>query len=534
MTTQKPTPEVMSLQIGKFGVLVNGELYDVPPGMPFCPLTIPANDEPEFCEWAIHHFSRNPETGPDTLRILTPDGAAGVSNEAESVEFRLPRFDIFTTFIPNANLTAFAIGASGEVRSIPDTPEARTLFEALFERNKSNGFPTPDFRTAPKTRRKLPKSIPHATFPEAKAGALAISDGRDRRDWRTVEGALALLHSPKRAAHQVRFEPNNILADWWGKSPASAEILWEELQKMDMDSVMLYHVTLANILFDPKARFTASIDDLIKAIGREGEAKRSAASRADWRRKVWRALLLFDSLAIIGARSGTWREPGSAGQKRDKMAPEKLISRDALFRIIGTRETQGSFDNSEPPKEVSLVPGEWLMQFHGNREILSEFGDVLKIAAIPRGKAAGNWAACAGLMLNQLWRERAAKAARKRAGKGETLDFGTFTRRQLLERTLRSDHDISAMLQDSKNAGRCRDYWKAAIKQLKSAGIIGHYSEGEESAHEDWRERWLDQPLDIRPKTAMPQALKINADAAKARARTPRKKAPKLEMSPEK
>lgn len=382
----------------------------------------------------------------------------------------------------------------------------------------------------PQPRRKLPLSLAYHTFPEAKAGALAISDGRDGRNWRPIEGTLALLHAPKSAAHQVRFEPNNILVTWWGEPPANAESLWEELKKMDMDSVMLYHVALANILFDPKARFTASLDELIKAIGREGEAKRSAEKRAEWRRKVWRTLLLFDSLAIIGARSGTWRERGSQGEKRDKMAAEKLISRDALFRIIGTRETQGSFDNSEPPKEVSLVPGEWLMQFHGNREILSDFGDVLKIAAIPRGKAAGNWAACVGLMLNQLWRERAHKATRKRAGNAETLDFGTFTRRQLLEKTLRSDHDVNEILSDPKGRKeRAQSYWKEAITKLKKAGVIGHYAQGVEPAHEDWRERWLDQPLDIRPKSAMPQALEIKASADKARRRTPRKKPPKLE-----
>lgn len=374
-------------------------------------------------------------------------------------------------------------------------------------------------------RRKLPRALPYPTFGEAKAGALAISDGRDGRDWRSIEGAIAVLHAPSRASHQVRFEPNNLLVTWWGKPLTNPETLWDELKKMDMDSVMLYQVTLANILFDPKARFTASLDELIKAIGREGEAKRSAQSRAEWRQKVWRTLLLFDSLSVIGARNGTWREPGSAGETRAKMPADKLISRDPLFRIIGTRETeQGSFDKSEPPKEVSLVPGEWLMQFHGNREMLSDFGDVLKIAAIPRGKAAGNWAACIGLILTQLWRERAAKATRKRAGSAQTLDFGSFTRRQLLAKTLRSDHDVDTLINDPEGRGaRVRGYWKAAIQELKNADVIGHYAEGEEPGHEDWRERWLDQPLDIRPKTAMQNALEINASATKARARTTRK-----------
>lgn len=479
-----------------------------------------------------------PTEAPDSL-ILQLDN---VSVEVGGVLTPLPTQKGFsatfkTTFFPTSDGILCVIAGEEILLEINARthPDGADELAKMKLRNELAGFFLPEISAPKSARRKLPLAVPYATFPEAKAGALAISDGRDRRDWRTVEGAFALLHAPKRATHQVRFEPNNILATWWGESPANAESLWEELQKMDMDSVMLYHVALANILFDPKARFTASLDEMIKAIGRDGEAKRSATNRAEWRRKVWRALLLFDSLAIIGARSGTWREPGSSGEKREKMAGEKLVSRDALFRIIGTRETQGSFDNSEPPKEVSLVPGEWLMQFHGNREILSEFGDVLKIAAIPRGQAAGNWAACIGLMLNQLWREKAAKAARKRAGKVETLDFGTFTRRQLLEKTLRSDHDVSKLLEDPKGrGGRVQDYWREAISKLKKAGVIGHYSQGVETAHGDWREQWLDQPLDIRPKSAMPQALEINASATKARARTPRKKVPKLEVSAEK
>lgn len=405
----------------------------------------------------------------------------------------------------------------------------------IFDLRDDARVVTPPIDAPTKAHRKLPTALPYPTFAEAKAGTLAISDGRDGRDWRPIQGTIAALHATENAAHQVRFEPNDLLVAWWGKPLTDQQTLWDELKEMDMDSVMLYQVTLANILFAPKARFTASLDELIRAIGREGEAKRSAASRTGWRSKVWRTLLLFDSLAVIGARSGTYREATSEGGKRAKMPAEKLVSRDPLFRIVGTRETeQGSFDKSEPPVEVSLVPGEWLMQFHGNREVLHDFGDVLKIAAIPRGKATGNWAACIGLMLTQSWRERAAKATRKRAGEVETLNFGTFTRRQLLAKTLRSDHDVDALINDKKGRGpRVRDYWKTAIQELKNADVIGHYAEGEEPKHEDWRERWLDQRLDIRPKTAMQDALKINASATKARARTTRRTKPQGRTSAE-
>jgi hypothetical protein len=398
------------------------------------------------------------------------------------------------------------------------------LREFLAKDNAARGSSTSN--ATPQTRQDrqpLPKQLSQATFIEARATVHAISDGRDGRHWRTVDGALALLHYPPKADHQVRFEPNNLLVTWWGNPTPGIKTLWDELASLEFDAVVTFKVTLAAILHEPKARWATSIDDIIKLIGRDTDARRSKAERQKWRRKVWRWLLFFDSLAVIGARPGTWKEPAPKGQKGDRMPREKLVSRDPLLRIVGTRDTeQGSFDKSEPPKEVSLVPGEWLMQFHGDRRFLAEFGDVLNIASIARGKPSGAWAACIGFMLQQLWREEASHAKRNRVGeeKHETLAYRAFTRRELLTGTLRSGHDINEILSDPKSSHRAREYWTGAIKELKRRGIIGHYAEGNAPSHDDWREAWLDQPLYIRPKAALMQdALEISHSADEARKR---------------
>lgn len=374
----------------------------------------------------------------------------------------------------------------------------------------------------------LPAVLSQPTFLEARQFANAISDGRDLRNWDTIQGAVALLHSPPYAKHGTRFEPNSLMLNWWGVSITEPQALYDELGRLDFDAVILFQVTLSAILHTEKARLSnISLDSIIKLIGRDTDARRSKKSREEWRYKVWRWLVIFDSMAVYGTRSGTWKEPGSNGDKREKMDEQALYSRDPLIRIVGTRDTeQGTFDGSAPPKEVSIVPGEWLMKFHGNREILSDMGNVLQIAEIARGKPSGAWAACAGLMLNQLWREEAARAERGRTSRGKetktvVLKFRPFTRRELLGGTVRSDYDVNAVLSDSKNGHRARDYWVEAVKELQKRKIIGHYSELKSPPNNDWREEWLDQPLDIRPMAeTLENALIIHDAAVEAKKRS--------------
>jgi hypothetical protein len=403
------------------------------------------------------------------------------------------------------------------------------LRDLLGEKLKPKG-------TALESRATLPVILPHPTFIEARQFTGAISDGRDGRHWGEIPGAFALLHCPPKSQHQTRFEPNAMMLNWWGVSSAQPQALFDELARLDFDAVILFQVTLSAILHTEKARWSnVSLDSIIKLIGRDTDARRSSESREKWRRKVWRWLVLFDSMAVYGTRPGRWREPGTKGEKRAKMDTQALYSRDPLIRIVGTRDTeQGTFDGSAPPKEVSIVPGDWLMQFHGNRELLSEMGNVLQIAQISRGKPSGAWAACAGLMLNQLWREGATRATKGRNSRGkdtktEVLKFRPFTRRELLAETVRSDYDVHAILNDPKNRReRVETYWKEATKELKKRGVIGYYAELKGRAGDNWREEWLDQPLDIRPVgETLENALTIHDTAAKLKQRSKPRATPK-------
>lgn len=396
------------------------------------------------------------------------------------------------------------------------------------------GLHKPQGAGAATPRPQLPSFLPQGTFLEARQFSNAISDGRDGRHWGEIQGVPALLHCPPKSKHQTRFEPNSMMLNWWGVSSTQPQALYDELARLDFDAVILFQVTLSAILHTDKARLSnLSLDSIIKMIGKDSEARRSTAEREKWRRKVWRWLVLFDSMAVYGARGGKWREPGAKGEKREKMDSQTLYSRDPLIRIVGTRDTeQGTFDGSAPPKEVSIVPGDWLMQFHGNREILSEMGNVLQIAAISRGKPSGAWAACAGLMLNQLWREEATRAPKGRNSRGketkiEVLKFRPFTRRELLAETVRSDYDVHTILNDLKSGHRARDYWKEAVKELKKRSIIGHYAELKAKPGENWRDQWLDQPLEIRPVgETLENTLTIHDTAAKAKRRSKPRAAP--------
>jgi len=427
---------------------------------------------------------------------------------------------------------------SNYLKEAPETQVARDFFNQKEEELEAAFVLWEAKNSIRPHKTHLPQRLPQPTFMEAKAGAHALSDAPKMRNWISLEATDAWLHCPEGAKHQTRFSPNSLLLSWWG-APQSSRIdqIEEELQNLDFDAVVTYCVTLSGILSDPAARLTISLDNLIKLIGRDEDAKRTREARQEWRRKVWRWLLIFDSLAVVGARPGkNWKEPKVSGEARKRMPAQKLYSRDPLIRIMGTFTTEaGTFDDRKPPVEVTISAGEWLMQFHKNREMLSDFGDVLNIAKIPRGKPSGSWAVCAGLMLQQLWREESSRAELHLVSRGktdepkrETLRFRHFTRRELLTKMLRSDHDVNELLSKDNARTRVPTYWKQAIKWLQDSNVIGSYREVEAEDRPNWKSRsclnwrdaWLDQPLDIRPTDSiLNDAIAINKAATKARRR---------------
>lgn len=378
----------------------------------------------------------------------------------------------------------------------------------------------PDYKPSKAKEKKpagrgIPDRLPQRTFFEARAMATAISDGRDLRNWAAIQGVTAMLHDAKGSYKmQTRFEPGALLMGAWGITNNAPEIehLKNELQALELDALVTFHVCLSGALEKPE--LDTSIDGIIAAIGRDADARRSKENRALWRGKVWRWLCLFDSLAVFGARPGVWKEPRDAENKRARIEPQKLYSQDALLKIIGQRGTEpGAIENRAVPQEVVLVAGPWARQFRGNREMLAEFGTLRTIASIPRGKPSGAWATCIGLMLQQRWREQAAKCevqtvkVTRKSADGDsvekrvlTQEFKPFTRRALLLDTWRSDDDVMKIL-ESDTPRRAKAYWEQAIKILQELEIIGIYRESKplKAGAYGWQDEWLDQSLDIRP-----------------------------------
>lgn len=341
--------------------------------------------------------------------------------------------------------------------------------------------------------RYLPTNLPQQTFPEAKALAIGMADGPQLRRWRPVEGEVALRHKVDGAALETKLTGGPLL-DWLGM-PNTVDSLREELRQAGLPSVLLLHTVLgASLERAEKNRLyvTVAVDDLITAIGWK---PRSALERDRRRRQVWRWLAILDSCQVVGRRPGKYRDP-------DTRQEIDLTSLDALIRITGQRKpAQLAFDASVPPLEVTYAAGPWIEQWRGKRHILTYFGNVRKLAAIPAGKPSGAWAQAVGLALFQRWRERSAYAQVAHVGddKHLTVRMGTFTRRELLDtfppqptadEVLRGDHPQ-----------RAREYWRDAITLLKQQQVIGFYKEiGRfEDKRKGWQGAWLDQELDVRP-----------------------------------
>ena len=421
-----------------------------------------------------------------------------------------------------------------ETFSQDDQAEQRAMLDLIDQRNAHFGlrlpsegvdslFPEPANDMPPAIRETNTEaawhilktdSIPQYTFHEARTVAIAIADARSGNRWETIEGEIAVRHVIPGEPLQTKFAAGP-LSGWWG-SPLSQEGLLEELRKMEFTGVLLYHVGLHMVLQSPHV--TVSLDEFIREIGWE---PRSSAQRQEMQRRIWLWLTYFDGMKVIGRRPGRYRDPHS-GRELD------LTSVDALLRITGTRmPTTAALDGAEVPVEVTLTAGPWLDQYRGNRQVLSDFGNIRHLASIPAGKPSGAWAQSVGLALYQRWRERATRTEVAYVGEDNhpTVRGQHFTRRDLLG-LFRCDPYVEDVL-DSDHPGRARQYWDDAIQELKIVGMIGYYKEAEplKKGRKGWQEAWLDQPLDIRPAREEARAIEeISRTAVKKRRTGTRKR----------
>jgi hypothetical protein len=341
----------------------------------------------------------------------------------------------------------------------------------------------------------LPAELPQHTFPEAKVAAIALADGPRMRRWIPVEGEIALRHHVSdREPLQTKLVGAPLL-DWLGM-PNTLERLQEELRQLGLPAVLLLHICLGAALesaTDQRLFVRHSIDEMIRAIGWQ---PRSRVERAQARHKIWRWMAVFSALQVIGKRAGRYKDPDT-GEVYD------LTSRSELLHISERLDAeQLSFDPGQPPVAITYNAGPWIQHWAGNRRVLSYFGDVRKLAAIPAGKPSGAWAQAIGMALQQWWREQSATAVPGVVGDDNHLTVRFVhkpTRRQLLD-MFPPTPTVDEIL-NSRDPGRAKTYWRDAIALLKQAGMIAHYREIGTTIQkrQGWAREWLDQELDVRP-----------------------------------
>jgi hypothetical protein len=373
-----------------------------------------------------------------------------------------------------------------------------------FFRLWAQTFPHPKRR-----RRGDQQKIAQPTYAEYKVIALAIADGPTGRNWTGVDGETAMRHVAKEdAALQVKLV-GAPFSTWLGL-PMSVEGLKEVLRRGGIPAILVQGLCVQLATESP--RVTILLDDMIALLGWE---PRSTAAREKMHAKVWEWLVLCEALHVMGARPGRYPDPLT---KR----PLDLTSRDPLIRITGQRfPPQLAFTDGVVPTEVTWVAGEWLEQFRGNRSVLSSFGDIRKLAAIPAGKVGGAWAQAVGLALNQVWREQSSYAEVNLTGdhKRATVKFEGLTARRLLT-MFEPDPPLEKFIVHD-HPQLVRKHFEEALKILKNRGLVGHFDAPPSSESRlGWIDRYLDHPRDIRPsRESMADAVVIKNKAKAARKR---------------
>jgi hypothetical protein len=415
-----------------------------------------------------------------------------------------------------------SMSVENEARTVGVTQDPATLAEPV-----TRGTPAKTTNTILRVVRALnsaakpgrPKpfaeNLRQQTFQEVKTASCALADGASGQRWRNVVGEIALCHAITGETLQTQITANPSI-DWWDH-PASHEALRAELQTFSPETVLLFNLVIG--LAIEKHHATIEIDELIRGLGWK---IRTLTDRAEARRKVYRWLMLLQSITIHGRRVGKYQDRLTKEILDLSISSELIRITEKIFA-----EQQLELDGSSPPIIVTVSASAWLERLRENGQILQAFGNVRKLAGLPTGQPRGAWALSIGLTLNQLWRERCAQTEVHRVGESDTLTakFRPFTRRELLK-MFQVEPNFETILQSDK-PHRAKDYWKDAISLLKKHGVIGFYKELETmpQARRGWQDFWLDgQRIDIRPKheeTAV--VADISRAGAQARKRLKRK-----------
>lgn len=230
---------------------------------------------------------------------------------------------------------------------------------------------------------------------------------------------------------------------------------------------------------------------------------RSKLERQKMRAWVWDNMRIWCAIRLHGKRGGRkWTDVTSAENPRPEL---ELTFRGEPLISITDYSTVWS-DGPETPFAVGFNMGLVGKAAKKNPAILTYFGSLDAVLAIPAGRIAGAWARCILYTLQQKWRE-CAKGATVDAEQSASQRY-IFTRRQLLCGLFQPNPEFSlTTLLASKHAVRAIEYFDAAMKILMpncGGGQVESYEElgevpGVRRGPSNRWEDWLDQKLVIRP-----------------------------------
>jgi len=412
------------------------------------------------------------------------------------------------------------IGSTGLLRARPDGEEGR-LIGSMTGCDAAPLSPTHRQAAPTLAKTPIPEQLAQQTGQMMRTVNAALGDAPLLYRWKIVEGKVALMHVIPGWDMQTVLEPKQTLS-WWGY-PDTVDALQDELRQVGIEAVFLANVLTGLCLRE--SQVTIALDELVRIVGRGDEARRSHGHRLRVEREVWRAVRIFDALTIVGRHLGRYKT-----RDTKEVLDVALPAAEALIKITRVVPGQLSSDGSAPPAYFSYVCGPWIEAVRGDRRLMTDFGNVMRLAAIPSGQPSGAWAKSIGLNLNQRWREWAHEAQVRHVGDVNrlTVRFAkAFTRRDLLlgESLYRASPDVEGIFK-SRNPARARKFWDGAISILKESGVdlIGHCApiEPARTGRQGWQDEWLDQPFDIRPTQ---QSMRDVAELAQANAQATRRRA---------
>jgi hypothetical protein len=359
---------------------------------------------------------------------------------------------------------------------------------------------------------KFPEVIPAQTSEEIKYGLRAITDGKTLQHWARSPFETACIHAIPGAPFEIKLFTID--------DTETHETLEAIIKEFSSPVAVLFCQFIFNsVLIHDKAHL--ELDSLIRELGFE---VRTTADRQKHRARVFDWIESLSRLGCFGERYKPYYD--SFTNKK-----EKIYSKGRYIYLGDPYFTDEQLLNKERiPTAQTIIAGDWVEQYRGNRKVLQDIGNIRRLAGLPVEQGRGEWALSIALTLLQYWREESASAVIGTVGndKKPTPRFKKpITRRKLLYTFQPTKFAVDKILKRQNAKRDAIDFWNGALGLLSERDFIAFMGKSRFKNESDlplrnWQNAWLDEELDIRPHSeARENVFEMikNVEAAKKRRR---------------